>query len=121
MREHPRLFQSPGEAPPLWLKLASKAEVNELFREWKAAHVACQPEERCLGCLGCLAANIEFVQSSMTNWDRATGPMALLCVRFADKPDRDDPGYKRLRRWLGATLPRKERLFRRRGILLEGR
>jgi hypothetical protein len=35
MREHPRRFQSPTEAPAFWLNLGSKAEVNELFREWK--------------------------------------------------------------------------------------
>jgi predicted dinucleotide-binding enzyme len=35
-----------------WLNLGSKAEVNELFREWKAAHatIVSVPEERYLGC-----------------------------------------------------------------------
>ena len=31
MREHPRRFQSPSEAPAFWPDLGSKAEVNELF------------------------------------------------------------------------------------------
>jgi hypothetical protein len=52
MREQPRRFQSPGEEPAFWLNLGSQAEVNQLFREWKAAHaqIVSAPEERYLGC-----------------------------------------------------------------------
>jgi hypothetical protein len=58
MREHPRRFQSPGEAAVFWLNLGSKAEVNELFREWRPVHakIGSEPEGRYLGC------NNEFTQ-----------------------------------------------------------
>jgi hypothetical protein len=35
MREHSPLIQSPGEAAAFWLNLGSKAEGNELCREWR--------------------------------------------------------------------------------------
>ena len=50
MREPP-LVPCPGEAAAFWLNFG-RAEVNERFREWKAAHakIVSVPEERYLGC-----------------------------------------------------------------------
>ena len=48
MREHPGRFQSPGEAAAFWLNLGSKAEVDELFREWRPVHakIGSEPEDK---------------------------------------------------------------------------
>ena len=52
MREYPADSKVPAKRRAFWLNLGSKAEVNELFREWKAAHakIVSEREERNFGC-----------------------------------------------------------------------
>jgi hypothetical protein len=89
MREHPRRFQSPGEAAVFWLNLGSKAEVNELFREWRPVHAKIGSEPRD----DILAATTNSRSRERQNWDRVAA--------------RSDGHGSRLRPFPGARPPRR--------------